>query len=120
MKDNKTPTHQQKRTLTLPFYSTFLLNKNLNPKFCLETSTKPVRLSGRFNSAPIRLAPLRFEDGSSSRTSLASSRQSLTSYASPTTERAVSPEQGKRAAFVEVGRLLNGAYVSRRRCVDVA
>ncbi|KAJ8705506.1 hypothetical protein PYW08_012552 [Mythimna loreyi] len=38
-----------------------------------------------------------------SRTSLASSRQSLTSYASPTTERAVSPDQGKRASFVETG-----------------
>nr|XP_049703783.1 dynactin subunit 1 isoform X21 [Helicoverpa armigera] len=40
---------------------------------------------------------------SSSRTSLASSRQSLTSYASPTAERAASPDQGKRASFVETG-----------------
>ncbi|XP_052745853.1 dynactin subunit 1 isoform X3 [Bicyclus anynana] len=41
---------------------------------------------------------------SSSRTSLASSRQSLTSYVSPTAERAVSPDlTGKRASFVETG-----------------
>ncbi|KAL0852830.1 hypothetical protein ABMA27_012633 [Loxostege sticticalis] len=42
---------------------------------------------------------------SSSRTSLASSRQSLTSYvASPTTERAASPDMAaKRASFVETG-----------------
>ncbi|KPI99219.1 Dynactin subunit 1 [Papilio xuthus] len=36
-----------------------------------------------------------------SRTSLASSRQSLTSYTSPTTERATSPDLTKRASFVE-------------------
>ncbi|XP_053623105.1 dynactin subunit 1 isoform X2 [Plodia interpunctella] len=40
---------------------------------------------------------------SSSRTSLASSRQSLTSYASPTAERASTPDLAKRAAFVETG-----------------
>ncbi|XP_049883167.1 dynactin subunit 1 isoform X4 [Pectinophora gossypiella] len=39
-----------------------------------------------------------------SRTSLASSRQSLTSYASPTAERGSSPDlAGKRASFVETG-----------------
>ncbi|XP_050359357.1 dynactin subunit 1 isoform X6 [Nymphalis io] len=41
---------------------------------------------------------------SSSRTSLASSRQSLTSYVSPTAERSGSPDlTGKRASFVETG-----------------
>ncbi|XP_050359352.1 dynactin subunit 1 isoform X1 [Nymphalis io] len=40
----------------------------------------------------------------SSRTSLASSRQSLTSYVSPTAERSGSPDlTGKRASFVETG-----------------
>ncbi|XP_047039060.1 dynactin subunit 1 isoform X1 [Helicoverpa zea] len=67
------------------------------------SSTRPVRHSGRLSSATSRLAPVRFDDGSSSRTSLASSRQSLTSYASPTAERAASPDQGKRASFVETG-----------------
>ncbi|CAD0206474.1 unnamed protein product [Chrysodeixis includens] len=68
------------------------------------SSTKPVRhVSGRFNSVPARLAPVRLANGCSSRTSLASSRQSLTSYASPTTERASSPENTKRASFVETG-----------------
>ncbi|XP_073964092.1 dynactin subunit 1 [Choristoneura fumiferana] len=41
---------------------------------------------------------------SSSRTSLASSRQSLSSFVSPTAERAASPDQAaKRASFVETG-----------------
>lgn len=43
----------------------------------------------------------------SSRTSLASSRQSLSSFVSPTAERAASPDQAaKRASFVEVRKLL--------------
>ncbi|KAH9633671.1 hypothetical protein HF086_009771 [Spodoptera exigua] len=64
--------------------------------------TKSIRKSGEFSSVPARLESVRYGDNSSSRTSLASSRQSLTSYASPTTERAASPEQ-KRASFVETG-----------------
>ncbi|CAK1556045.1 unnamed protein product [Leptosia nina] len=40
---------------------------------------------------------------SSSRTSLASSRQSLSSFVSPTAERATSPDLTKRASFVETG-----------------
>uniref|UniRef100_A0A2H1W3X5 SFRICE_008464 n=1 Tax=Spodoptera frugiperda TaxID=7108 RepID=A0A2H1W3X5_SPOFR len=63
---------------------------------------KSIRKSGEFSSVPARLESVRYANGSSSRTSLASSRQSLTSYASPTTERAASPEQ-KRASFVETG-----------------
>ncbi|KAJ2941862.1 hypothetical protein O0L34_g10676 [Tuta absoluta] len=72
-----------------------LLDGEDNP---METSTS----SAAGDETPASKTPAANRRLSSSRTSLASSRQSLTSYASPTAERAASPE-GKGAAFVETG-----------------
>ncbi|KAF9806368.1 hypothetical protein SFRURICE_007296 [Spodoptera frugiperda] len=93
-KTNTTPKTQLKDTKKQNSKSP---SPNLSTKI-----NKSIRKSGEFSSVPARLESVRYANGSSSRTSLASSRQSLTSYASPTTERAASPEQ-KRASFVETG-----------------
>ncbi|XP_050359356.1 dynactin subunit 1 isoform X5 [Nymphalis io] len=73
-----------------------LLDADDNPmETSMTTSTEEKPVSNRRLSSKYR---------GSSRTSLASSRQSLTSYVSPTAERSGSPDlTGKRASFVETG-----------------
>ncbi|OWR48570.1 dynactin [Danaus plexippus plexippus] len=65
----------------------------------------PYVCSGNLKRVRRKASPAQTKTGSlsMSRTSLASSRQSLTSFVSPTTERGTSPDLTKRASFVETG-----------------
>ncbi|CAG9574255.1 unnamed protein product [Danaus chrysippus] len=77
-----------------------LLDSDDNPMdTSMTTSTEETKPSRRLSSITVaqRSRP------TTSRTSLASSRQSLTSFVSPTTERGTSPDLTKRASFVETG-----------------